>query len=210
MGASTKRKENQSFSKILFDFGASHSFVATSSVDLLGLEVETLDEPLYVSSPLGTKVRIDQICRDFELEILGILLTVDLQVMDISDFDVILGMDWLTAHQIVIDCDSKRITTYTQDGRCVMFQGDKHDALPQTVYDSRWHGQLMGWLASLTLEDEVRQDLSPPRVACEYEDVFPDDLHGLPPHKDVDFVIELHPGTSPISMTPHRMAPVEL
>ena len=49
-----------------------------------------------------------------------------------------------------------------------------------------------------------------PRVVCEYEDVFPDELLGLPPHKDVDFVIELHPGTSPISMTPHRMAPVEL
>ena len=41
--------------------------------------------------------------------------------MDLSDFDVILGMDWLTAHRIVIDCDSKRITAYTQDGRCVMF-----------------------------------------------------------------------------------------
>ena len=43
-----------------------------------------------------------------------------------------------------------------------------------------------------------------------YEDVFSDELTGLPPHRDVDFVIKLHPGTSPISMTPHRMAPVEL
>ena len=68
----------------------------------------------------------------------------------------------------------------------------------------------MGWLVSLTLEDEIRQDLGLPRVGCEYENVFPDELPGLPPHKDVDFVIELHPGTSPISRTPHRMAPVEL
>ena len=68
----------------------------------------------------------------------------------------------------------------------------------------------MGWLGSLTLEDEVRQDLSLRRVVCEYEDVFLDELQGLPPHRDVDFVIELHLGTSPISMTPHRMAPVEL
>ena len=59
MGASTNRKENQSSSKILFNSGASHSFVAASSVDVLSLEVETLDEPLYVSSPLGTRVRID-------------------------------------------------------------------------------------------------------------------------------------------------------
>ena len=62
-------------------------------MDVLGLEVETLDEPLHVSSPLGIKVRIDQICRDSELEISRILLTVGLQVMDISDFDVILIMD---------------------------------------------------------------------------------------------------------------------
>ena len=68
--------------------------------DVLGLEVETLDNPLYVSSPLGTRVQIDPIFRDCELEISGILLTVDLWVMDISDFDVILGMDSLTAHRV--------------------------------------------------------------------------------------------------------------
>ena len=60
------------------------------------------------------------------------------------------------------------------------------------------------------LEDEVRQDLGLPRVVCEYEDVFSDELLGLPPHRDVGFVIELHPGTSSISMTLHRMAPIEL
>ena len=61
----------------------SHSLVATSSVDVLGLEVETLDESLYVSSPLGTKVSVNQICWDCELEISRILLTMDLRVMDI-------------------------------------------------------------------------------------------------------------------------------
>ena len=114
------------WAKILFDSIALHSFVAASSVDVLGLEVETLDEPLYVSSLLGTRVRVDQICRDCELEILRILLTVDL------------------------------------------------------------------------------------RVVCEYEDVFPNEMSRLPPHRDVDFVIELHLGTLPISMTSHRMAPVKL
>ena len=47
-------------------------------------------------------------------------------------------------------------------------------------------------------------------MVCEFEDVFLDELPGLPPQRDVDFVINLHPGTSPISMNPHRMAPVEL
>ena len=69
------------WAKILFDSGASHSFVTASSVDVLSLEVETLEEPLHVSSPLRTRLRIDKICRDCELEILGILLTADLRVM---------------------------------------------------------------------------------------------------------------------------------
>ena len=68
----------------------------------------------------------------------------------------------------------------------------------------------MGWLASLTLEDEQRQDVSLPRVVYEYEDFFPNELPGLPLQRNVDFVIELQPGTSPIYMTPHKMAPVEL
>ena len=125
---------------------------------------------------------------------------------DILDFDVILGMDWLTAHRVVIDCDSRWITAYIWDGIRVTFQGEKHDALP----DSRWSGQLIGWLAILTLEDEGRRGLSLPWVVCEYEDVFPDELPRLPPHRDVDFFIELHLGTSPISMTPHKIASVEL
>ena len=68
----------------------------------------------------------------------------------------------------------------------------------------------MGWLVSLTSEDEARQELGLPQAVCEYEDVFLDELPGLPLHRDVNFTIELHPGTSPISMTLHRMALVEL
>ena len=166
---------------VLFDFGASHSFIATSVVIELGLEVEALEKPLYMSSPLGIRARIGMICRLCELEISGILLTVDLRVMDMSEFDVILRMDWLTAYRVVIDCERMRVIAYTQDGTRVTFQGDKHDIFPQKVYESRCHGQLAGWLASLTLEDEVRPDLNLPRVICEYEDVFLDELPGLPP-----------------------------
>ena len=110
---------------------------ATSVVIELGLEIESLEKPLYVSSPLGIRVRIEMICRGCKLEISGILLTVDLRVMDMSEFDVILGMDWLPAYRVVIDCERKRVTAYTQDGTRVVFQGDKHDIFPQTVYESR-------------------------------------------------------------------------
>ena len=165
----------------------------------LGLEVEALEKPLYVSSPLGIKVRIGMMCCGCELEISKILLTMDLRVMDMSEFDVILGMDWLTAYRVVIDCERRRVTAYTHDATRVVFQGDKYDILPQTVYESRCQGQLAGWLASLTLEDKVRPDLNLPRVVCEYEDVFPNELPALPPQRVVDFGIELHLGTSPIS-----------
>ena len=118
------------WARVLFDSGASHSLIDASVVRELGLEVETLEEPMCVSSPLGTKASIYLICRDCELEISRILLTVDLRVMDMSEFDVILRMDWLTAYHVVIDCERRRVTAYTLDGTCVTFQGDKHDALP--------------------------------------------------------------------------------
>ena len=118
------------WARVLFDYGASYLFVFASCVKDLSLEVETLEQPLYVSSPLGTMVRLNQICRDCELEISRILLTVDLRVMDFLEFDVILGMDCLTTHRVIIDCDRRRVTAYVLDGTCTTFQGDKHDALP--------------------------------------------------------------------------------
>ena len=78
---------------MLFDSNASHSIISASCVKDLGLEVETLEESLHVNSPLGTRVNVDKIKQDCELEILGSLLTVNLRVIDMSEFDVILRMD---------------------------------------------------------------------------------------------------------------------
>ena len=86
---------------------------AASVVIELDLEFEALEEPLYVSSPLGIRARIRMICHGCELEISGILLTVDLRVIDMSKFDVILGMDWPTAYRVVIDCERKRVIVCT-------------------------------------------------------------------------------------------------
>ena len=87
----------------------------------LRLKVETLEESLHVSSPLGSRVSVEQICWDCEVEISRILLNVDLRVMDMLEFDVILGMDWLTAHRVVIDYDRRRVIAYTLDENCVIF-----------------------------------------------------------------------------------------
>ena len=117
--------ESRLWVRVLFNSGASHSSIAASVVIELGLEVETLEEPLYVSSPLRIRARIGMICRGCEFEISGNLLIVDLRIMDMSEFDVILGMDWLTAYRVVIDCERRRVTAYTQDGTRVVFQGEQ-------------------------------------------------------------------------------------
>ena len=61
--------------------------------------------------------------RGCELEISGTLLTMDLRILDTSEFDVILRMDWLIAYRVVIDCERRRIIVYTQDGTPVVFHG---------------------------------------------------------------------------------------
>ena len=73
---------------------------------------------------LQIRVRIGMICHGCELEISGTLVTVDLRIMDMSEFDVIPGMDWLTAYRVVIDCESRRVIAYTQDGTRAVFQRD--------------------------------------------------------------------------------------
>ena len=110
--------------RVLFKFGCIIFLLITAyCVNVLGLKVKSLGKPLHVSSPLGIRVRIDQICRVCELKISGILLMVDLRVMNISEFDVILRMDRLTDHRVVIDCDCRLVTTYTQEVIVLRFRG---------------------------------------------------------------------------------------
>ena len=100
-----------------FYSGVSHLFIDASCVRGLHLEVETLEKSLYLSSPIGTWVSVDLICQGCELEISKILLTMDLRVMDMSEFNFILGMDWLTVHQGRYSCyiSRKQARGFTPD-----------------------------------------------------------------------------------------------
>ena len=98
-----------------------------------------------MSSPLVIRARKRTICRGCELEITGTLLTVDLRILEMSEFDVILGMDWLTVYRVVIDCERIRVTAYTQDGTRVVFQGASTIFFPRQctspgVRNSQWVG----------------------------------------------------------------------
>ncbi|XP_058216665.1 uncharacterized protein LOC131327526 [Rhododendron vialii] len=194
----------------LFDSGASHSFISATCVPTLGLETEPLKTTMHVTSPLGGKISVVLICKGCELEVSNLRLIRDLRVIEMTDFDVILGMDWLTAHRAVIDCHRKVVTAYTPDGTSFKFKGDRQDPSAPHAYKTKRHRKLAGWLASLTLEETDRMELGLPHVVREYEDVFPEELPGLPPPRELDFTIELQPGTAPISMAPYRMAPAEL
>ena len=85
-----------------------------------------------MSSLLWIRARIGMICRGCELEISGTLLTVDLRIMDMSEFDVILGIDWLTTYRVVIDCDRRRVTAILRTVLVWYFKG-----ISMTVYESR-------------------------------------------------------------------------
>ena len=133
--------------------------------------LETIEEPLYVSSPLGIRARIGMICRGCELEISRNLLTVDLRIMDMSEFDVILGMDWLTIYRVVVDCGRRRVTAYTQDDTRVVFQRASTIFSPDNI-----RVQVSGTVSGLASEPYPRgqgeTDLDLPRVVYECVDVF--------------------------------------
>ena len=86
----------RSWADVLIDSGASHSFIATSFVSTLGLETEELYPGLMVETPIGGRVRLDQICRGCDLTILDQTFTFDFIVLEMVTYDLILGMDWLS------------------------------------------------------------------------------------------------------------------
>nr|ABA97341.1 retrotransposon protein, putative, Ty3-gypsy subclass [Oryza sativa Japonica Group] len=110
-------------------------------------------------------------------------------ILESKDLDVILGMDWLARHKGVIDCANRKVTLTSNDGRVVTVH-----ALSSESLRSR--------LNQITLEEIP--------IVREYPDVFPDDLPGMPPKRDIEFRIDLVPGTTPIHKRPYRMAANEL
>ncbi|KAL0536321.1 hypothetical protein IC582_025265 [Cucumis melo] len=130
------------------------------------------------------------------------------------DFDVILGMDWLSANHANIDCFGKEVVFNPPSGASFKFKGAGMVCIPKVISAMKASKLLSqgtwGILASVVDIREPEVSLSSEPVVREYPDVFPDELPGLPPPREVDFAIDLEPGTAPISRAPYRMAPVEL
>ncbi|KAL0549529.1 hypothetical protein IC582_014014 [Cucumis melo] len=149
-----------------------------------------------------------------QIEIAGHVVEVTLLVLDMLDFDVILGMDWLAANHASIDCSCKEVAFNPPSMASFKFKGEGSRSLPQVISAIRASKLLSqgtwGILASVVDTREVDVSLSLEPVVRDYPDVFPEELPGLPPHREVEFAIELEPDTVPIFRAPYRMALAEL
>ena len=202
------------FALTLFDSGSSHSFISSLFVTHACLEVEPLDYVLSVSTPSGEIMLSKEKIKACEIEIAGRVLDVTLLVLDMRDFDVILGMDWLATNHASIDCSRKEVVFSPPTASSFKFKGVGTVVLPKVISAMKASKLLNQgtWsiLASVVDTREGETSLTSEPVVREYPDVFPKDLPGLPPHREVDFAIELEPNTTPISRAPYRMAPAEL
>ncbi|KAL0540204.1 hypothetical protein IC582_024437 [Cucumis melo] len=202
------------YALVLFDSGSSHSFISSAFVSHARLEVEPLHYVLSVSTPSGECMLSKEKVKACQIEIVGHVIEVTLIVLDMLDFDVILGMDWLAANHASIDCSRKEVTFNPPSMASFKFKGGGSKSLPQVISAIKASKLLSqgtwGILASVVDTREADVSLSSEPVVRDYLDVFPEELPGLPPHREVEFAIELEPGTVPISRAPYRMAPAEL
>ncbi|KAL0534798.1 hypothetical protein IC582_029092 [Cucumis melo] len=202
------------YALVLFDSGSSHSFISSAFVSHARLEVEPLHHVLSVSTPSGECMLSKEKVKACQIEISGHVIEVTLIVLDMLDFDVILGMDWLAANHASIDCSRKEVTFNPPSMASFKFKGGGSKSLPQVISAIRASKLLSqgtwGILASVVDTREADVSLSSEPVVRDYPDVFPEELPGLPPHREVEFAIEYEPGTVPISRAPYRMAPAEL
>jgi hypothetical protein len=176
---------------ILFDSGATHSFISNKCGSQVGLNSCQAKGSYMISTP-GGKIESNQLTRYVPIQLGSMMIKTDLVFLPLESMDIILGMDWMTKHKVLLDIASRVIEINSPyDGATTLY-------LPQQEY---FHSFVYA-TTDIQLEDIP--------IVCEYPDVFPDDSPGMPPDQDIEFIIELQPGTAPISKRPYRMPPNEL
>jgi hypothetical protein len=175
------------FATVLFDSGASHSFIATSFVEKHGIPSTHLEIPLVTRTP-GSDLLCQLKCSQVRILLSGVVFLAHLAVLPSQGIDVILGMDWLTKHKGIISCANKTVLLTDHQGKSVSCQAQPPAKDPM-VFN----------LAAKSIY-----------VVEEFMDVFPEELPGMPPEREVEFYIDLILGTAPIAKRPYCMAPTEL
>lgn len=178
---------------ILFDSGASHLFMSQTFISKHNQRVVTIGKGSYSISAAGNQISTNQIVRDVRMSISNREYTADLVVLPGLGIDVILGMRWMSGHGVLIDTSTRVVMLREPDSKNAFLV-----PLPRD-FDLR---NVANAIQPVTIADIP--------VVCEFLDVFPNELPGLPPDRDVEFKIELLPCTTPISRRPYRMPPNEL
>ncbi|GJR17152.1 reverse transcriptase domain-containing protein [Tanacetum coccineum] len=181
---------NKHFATTLFDPGADYSFVSTTFIPLLCLEPSDLGFKYEIEIASGQLVEIDKVIKGCKLEIEGHIFDIDLIPFGHGSFDVIIGMDWLSNYKAEIICHEKVVRIPLPDGNMLRVLGERPE-------------EKVRFLMGVKKQEEIV-------VVRDFPEVFPDDLSGLPPIREIEFRIELTPGATPVAKSPYRLAPSEL
>ncbi|XP_075078644.1 uncharacterized protein LOC142164590 [Nicotiana tabacum] len=197
----------------LFDPGSSHSYVCSSLAFPDTVKSGRLDFDVLVTSPLGHQAIVNRIYQDCPFMIQNLVFPADLLEMPFQDYDVIVGMDWLHRHHAVVDCRLNQVSFRTPAHSHIVVQGER--SLTSNIISAVLARKIICQGCDAYLAHIVDTRLGSPSLkdiptVCDFPDVFPDDLPGLPPEREIEFPIDLVPGTTPISIAPYRMAPAEL
>ena len=176
--------------------------------------VEQLPYDMLVTSPLGHSVRVNRVYKNCHLMTHDREFSADLLVFPFHEFDLILGMDWLSKYRDIFYCDKKTVRLKCSEMLEVTVHGIQSGAL-LNVISAMQARRLMrkGYEAflALVLDSKIGQvDVEKIPVVKEFPDVFLEELLGIPPEREVDLSIEIVHGMTPISRAPYHMAPIEL
>jgi len=187
---------------VLFDSGASHSFISHDCVKKLGLSTRDLGCELIVSTPASGQVSTNVACIGCLMDVEGRRFKVNLVCLPLEGLEVILGMDWLSINHVVLDCGRRKIVFPETEGMELVTSGE---AVKEIKRESTCF-VIVAQEKKMSTEEQI----SKIPVVDEYVDVFPDEIPELPPSRDIDFSIDLIPRAGPVSAAPYRMAPAEL
>ncbi|GJU93622.1 putative reverse transcriptase domain-containing protein [Tanacetum coccineum] len=212
---------NNNYAYILFDSGADRSFVLTTFSTLIDIPHTTLDVGYTVELADGRITEYDIIIRGCTLNLLDHPFSTDLMPVELGSFDAIIGMDWLSNYHAVIVCDEK-IFRIPYGNEILMIRGDGSSegsnsilsiiscTKTQNYIQRGCHVFLEQILAKKTEDKSEEKRLEDVPIIQDFLVVFPEDLLGLPPARQVEFQIELVPGAAPVAQAPYRLAPSEM
>ena len=196
------------------DLGSTHSYVCIEHVFKKMTIVEQLSYDMHVTSPLRHSVNVNRVYKNCPIIIHDREFFADLITLPFREFDLILGMDWLSKHQAIIDCDKKTIMLRCSDQSEVIVHGVRFGAMSIVILAMQARRLLRkgceAFLALVLNSKRGQIELENIMVVKDFPDVFPEELLGIPLVREVDLSIEILPGTAPTSRAPYKMAPTEL